>query len=238
MTYCKICEESNKEMSHSHLTPKSLTNKSQHLEIHKSGEVKGTKGSGMPFDDKIICRECEKIFNEIDRKFAEFILSVKRAKKTKRFIVDSIDPDIYRIDFKIDYNWLDTFSASLLYRHSLSDITKVKLGKYENTAKEMICKFNNKASLTYEQKIFSTTCIINTARKLSKNMITKDITSYKQYGRIKVYRFLAGDGIELHIKVSDNNSEILSYLRDESVILAIPLTDNFITFVESMMFKK
>lgn len=234
---CKICLQY-KEASHSHLTPKSLTNKSKHLEINKRGITKGAKGSGMPFDDKIICRDCEKIFfNDLDRKFAEFIKEAKEANKTKRFHTDNLNPEIYRIDLKIDYTWLDTFSASLLYRHSLSDSQKVKLGKYEITAKQMIEKFNNKTPLDHEQKIFATTCIINTSRKLSKNIISKDITSYKQYGMVKVYRFLAGDGIELHIKVSNQNSAILSHLRDIHVLLAMPLADDFTMFTESAINK-
>lgn len=233
---CKICKK-NRESSHSHLTPKSIANKSKNLAIHKTGVVRGSKGAGIPFDNTIICQECEKIFNELDRKFAEFIKAVKEAKKTKRFSADNLDPNIYRINFKVDYVWFDTFAASLLYRHSLSDSQKVKLKKYEITAKQMIHKFNNKASVFDEQKIFAATCIINTARKLSKNVVSKDITSYKQYGVIKVYRFLAGDGIEFHIKVSNSSSEILSRLRDANVLLAIPLNDNFTLSVESIIYK-
>lgn len=230
--FCKICEKI-EEQSHSHLTPKSII-KSKQIEIHKSGKIKRAKNTGMPFDNDIICRKCERIFDNLDRKFAEFIRLVKAAKK---ILPNPLDLNSYLLDLSIDYVWLDTFSASLLYRHSLSRRRLVKLGKFEVIAKEMIEKYNKKASVDEEQKIFEAICLINTARKLSKNSTSTDIGFCKNYGTIRVYRFLASNGIELHIKVSKQTSPALSNFRQRDNILAVPLYDDYTKRMELMVEK-
>ncbi|MBP7710258.1 MAG: hypothetical protein KA100_04230 [Rickettsiales bacterium] len=230
--FCKICQENN-EQSHSHLTPKSII-KSKQLEIHKSGKIKGAKNTGMPFDDGIICQKCERIFDDLDRKFAGFIRTIKA---TKKILPNPFDSSTYLLNFSIDYVWLDTFSASLLYRHSLSEKRLVKLGKFEGTAKKMIEKYNKKMPIDEEQKTFEAICLINTARKLSKNSTSTDIGFCKNYGTIRVYRFLASDGIELHIKVSNKTSPALSNFRQKNIILAAPLYDDYTKHMELMVEK-
>jgi hypothetical protein len=243
---CKVCQQEKKSLSKSHLTPKSIRankrGKNYHIKVKQPDtqlNIKKAQGSGIPIDSKIFCQNCEKMFQKLDDKFFKFKEKVIEEKNIKILQNNLSFNNTYKITLQIDYDWLDTFSASLLYRHSLSykkDLESVELGKYQETARKMIIKYNNGQLVTSEQNIFQAFCFINTARIFSENIISYDITYYKYRGTIRVYRLLIHSGIELHIQVSNQRNLELLQLRQYN-ILAFPHEDSFIKKLELACYK-
>jgi hypothetical protein len=211
---CRFCNQL-REGRRSHLTPKSAAPKNtKAIILHSSGKSYGAIGSNMLFDQEIFCDLCEPKFGKVDDKFFEFICAVKKAGKFS----SDVGSEFCRLGVDVDLEWLDVFAASVLYRHSMSDRSKVSLGKnYENIAKEMLERYNLNQSVSDGQKIFGALCVVNSSRIISKNIVPVEIAQNKVNG-IRIYKLILDGGIEIHIKVS-NQPNPLQRLRDEYCII-------------------
>ncbi len=168
----------------------------------------------MLFDREIFCDLCEPKFSKVDDKFFEFICDIKKAEKFS----SDIGLEFCRLKVDVDLNWLDVFSASVLYRHSISNRSKVSLGrKYEDIAKEMLEKYNLDQAVYEGQKIFGALCVVNSSRIISKNIVPVEIVQNKVNG-IRIYKLILDGGIEIHIKVS-NQPNPLQRLRHNHCII-------------------
>lgn len=139
---CKGCGQ-HKKLVKSHIIPESFfvglrahDGKSP-LKITDQRNVFPKKAPVGEYDSKILCRECEDIFNAFDNYGSRFLLHERKDFKKLNY---GENINVYSVE-SFDYTLLKLFFISVLWRASISSrefYSNVELGPFQDRAKELI----------------------------------------------------------------------------------------------------
>jgi len=194
--YCKLCEKE-KKLIKAHAIPEAFFRelmddwRAPKLMTNVKGEYTKKAPIGV-YDTGILCTDCEKIFGDWDNYGVRTLL--KEKEKFKEIHNGREVVALYLNSF--NYKLLKLFFVSALWRASVSSqpfYSKVKLGSYENKAREMILK-GNPAPEDVFSVVLSNFVSVTGKDKLARTVMDpfperwQGVNAYRMYfGRICAY---------------------------------------------------
>ena len=200
MPLCQGCEL-DKKLIKTHAIPESFFVKmrSEHGVPKLMTDVKGTypkKALIGVYDNKILCRDCEDKFQNVDD-YGQQILLQQEADHEKLMVHGKVHG--YRVK-NVDYKKLKLFFISVLWRASLSTQSfyeKVNLGPYQNKAKYLI--WTNGSG---EQSDFAFVVAKFTDSSIGKTMLDPHPERWQGVNYYRFYMY----GYVVYIKVDKQKS--------------------------------